>query len=61
MPTWEEGDFGRTFYDDVLEWIVNNHNPGEVFTKGQLIEYSKENFDPTEIYDLEEYGYVIKE
>jgi len=60
MSTWEEREFGSIFYDQVVEWIKNNHDPDEIFDKEVLLKWIKEEYDPSEIYDLEEYGYILE-
>lgn len=46
--------FGRAFLQDILEWVTENFEPGDVFSGEILREYIADNFSPEEIFPMDE-------
>jgi hypothetical protein len=40
--------------NEIIEFISDNYDIGEVFTDSQIIKYVQDNFTPDEIYEEDE-------
>ena len=41
----------RYLLEKAIEWIQQNMNPEDVFTKQELIDWAKKNNDPEDVFD----------
>lgn len=50
----EDKEFGSYFLDKIVEWIVSNMNPEDVFSYSELKEWALDND-----FEEQEVGYII--
>lgn len=59
--TYDEQKFGKEFLGQVLDWVVENLKPDEVYKEDALKEFIKDNYEAWELYDEDQLLEALEE